>query len=312
MKKYILKRLLVSALTLMIITLLLFLLLQLMPGSPFNDEKLSPEQQEVLYQKYGLDQPLYVQLGRYMANMLRGDFGVSYSIAKNISINEILAVRLPVSIRIGGQAVVVGAFIGIVLGCIAALKRNTIWDSITTVIAVLGVSIPSYVFAMGLAYIFGFKTDWFPLLYNNSHPIKSSVLPCIALCMFTIASIARFMRSEMIEVLDSDYILFAQSKGIYGPRLVICHALRNSLISVITVLGPLIVGLMTGSLVVEKLFAIPGIGSLLVTAIQSNDYNVTIALTFVYSALYIGVMLVVDILYGMIDPRIRIAKGGGQ
>ena len=307
MKKYILKRLLVSALTLIIITLMLFLLLQLMPGSPFNDEKLSPEQQEVLYQKYGLDQPLYVQLGRYMANMLRGDFGVSYSIAKNISINSILAVRLPVSIRIGGQAVVVGAFIGIILGCIAALKRNTIWDSITTVISVLGVSIPSYVFAMGLAYLFGFKMNWFPLLYNESLPVKSSVLPCIALCMFTIASIARFMRSEMIEVLDSDYMLFAQSKGIYGPRLVICHALRNSLISVITVLGPLIVGL-----VVEKLFAIPGIGSLLVTAIQSNDYNVTIALTFVYSALYIGVMLVVDILYGIIDPRIRITKGGGQ
>ena len=247
-----------------------------------------------------------------MANMLRGDFGVSYSIAKNISINSILAVRLPVSIRIGGQAVVVGAFIGIILGCIAALKRNTIWDSITTVISVLGVSIPSYVFAMGLAYLFGFKMNWFPLLYNESLPVKSSVLPCIALCMFTIASIARFMRSEMIEVLDSDYMLFAQSKGIYGPRLVICHALRNSLISVITVLGPLIVGLMTGSLVVEKLFAIPGIGSLLVTAIQSNDYNVTIALTFVYSALYIGVMLVVDILYGIIDPRIRITKGGGQ
>lgn len=310
MKKYVLRRLLVSGLTLFVITLVLFLLLQLMPGSPFNDEKLSPDQQVVLYQKYGLDQPLYVQFYRYASNMLRGDFGVSYSIAKNISINQLLAVRLPVSIRVGGQSVVLGAAIGLVLGMVAALNKNTVWDSVTTVISVLGVSVPSYVFAMGLAYLFGFKLNWFPALYSTSEPMRSTVLPCIALCMFTTASIARFTRSEMIEVLDSDYMLFAESKGICGPQLIIRHALRNSLISVVTVLGPLIVGLMTGSLVVEKLFAIPGIGSLLVTAIQSNDYNVTIALTFVYSALYIGVMLTVDILYGIIDPRIRLTKGG--
>lgn len=309
MAKYITKRLLMSALTLFVIILLLFSLLQLMPGSPFNDEKLSEAQKVVLYEKYGLDRPVYEQFYHYFTNILKGDLGVSYAIAKDIPITQLLETRLPISLRVGGQSVVLGAVVGLLLGIVAALKRNSIWDSLTTVISVLGVSIPSYVFAMGLAYVFGYQLNWFPFLYNTSQPFVSTILPCLALCVFTTASISRYTRSEMIEVLDSEYILFAQSKGICGPRLIFQHALRNSLIPVITVLGPLIVGLMTGSLVVEKLFAIPGIGSLLVTAIQSNDYNVTIALTFVYSALYIFVMLIVDILYGLIDPRIRLAKG---
>ena len=157
--------------------------------------------------------------------------------------------------------------------------------------------------------IFGFKLRWFPMLFSAKDVFGSSVLPSISLSMFTMASIARFTRSEMIEVLDSDYMLLAESKGISGPALIFRHALRNALIPIITVLAPLIVDLMTGSLVVEKIFAIPGVGSLLVTAIQSNDYNVVIGLSFIYSAMYIGIMLVVDLLYGIIDPRIRLAKG---
>ena len=148
------------------------------------------------------------------------------------------------------------------------------------------------------------------MLFSAKQMISSSVLPSIALSMFTMASIARFTRSEMLEVLGSDYMLLAESKGISGPALIFRHALRNALIPIITVLAPLIVDLMTGSLVVEKIFAIPGVGSLLVNAIQSNDYNVVIALSFIYSAMYIGIMLVVDILYGVIDPRIRVAKKG--
>ena len=146
------------------------------------------------------------------------------------------------------------------------------------------------------------------MLFSAKQMVFSSVLPSIALSMFTMASIARFTRSEMLEVLGSDYMLLAESKGISGPALIFRHALRNALIPIITVLAPLIVDLMTGSLVVEKIFAIPGVGSLLVNAIQSNDYNVVIALSFIYSAMYIGIMLVVDILYGVIDPRIRLAK----
>lgn len=310
MKKYLLKRILTSLFTLLAVLLVLFILMQLMPGSPFNDEKLNQDQRMALYAKYGLDRPIAVQFFNYVKNMLKGDFGVSYNISKNTPISRLIQARLPVSIRIGGFAVSIGALSGLILGMIAALKHDTIWDALATVISVIGVSVPSYVFALTLSYTLGFKAGWFPMLYKANQVFASSILPSIALSMFTMASIARFTRSEMLEVMGSDYMLLAESKGISGPALIFRHALRNALIPIITVLAPLIVDLMTGSLVVEKIFAIPGVGSLLVTAIQSNDYNVVIALSFIYSAMYIGIMLVVDILYGVIDPRIRLAKEG--
>ena len=263
-----------------------------------------------LYAKYGLDQPIVVQFFKYVGGMLRGDLGVSYNISKNTPISQLIQTRLPISIRIGGMAVTLGAVVGLILGIVAALKRDTVWDTCATIISVIGVSVPSYVFALGLSYFFGFKLKWFPMLFSAKAITQSSVLPSISLSMFTMASIARFTRSEMLEVLDSDYMLLAESKGISGASLIFRHALRNALIPIITVLAPLIVDLMTGSLVVEKIFAIPVVGSLLVNAIQSNDYNVVISLSFIYSAMYIGIMLVVDILYVIIDPRIRLAKEG--
>lgn len=308
MKKYVLKRLGLSVVILLAILLILFLMLELMPGSPFNDEKLNDAQRAIIKAKYGLDQPVMIRFFKYVKNMVTGDFGVSYTISKNTPITQLLSTRLPVSLRIGGQAVLLGTLIGLILGIIAALKHNTIWDTLTTVISVLGVSLPSYVFALGLSYTLGYQLRWFPLLYEMDNVLRSSVLPTISLSMFTVATVARFTRTEMLEVLGSDYMLLAQSKGISGFRLIFRHALRNALIPIITVLAPLVVGLMTGSLVVEKIFSIPGIGSLLVTAIQSNDYNVIVSLAFIYSALYIFIMLVVDILYGVIDPRIRLAK----
>ena len=260
--------------------------------------------------------------------MLQGDFGVSYKISKNTPISQLIQTRLPISIGIGGMAVALGAIVGLLLGLLAALKHNTIWDTLATIISVIGVSVPSYVFALALSYNFGFKLQWFPMLFSQKDVMGSSVLPSISLSMFTMASIARFTlpsislsmftmasiarftRSEMLEVLGSDYMLLAESKGLSGPALIFRHALRNALIPIVTVLAPLIVDLMTGSLVVEKIFAIPGVGSLLVNAIQSNDYNVVISLSFIYSAMYIAIMLVVDLLYGVIDPRIRLAKKG--
>ncbi len=308
MKKYIFKRVLYSIVAILVLLLLLFLMLDLMPGSPFNDDKLSAEQIEILYQKYGLDQPIYVRYFKYLFNVLQGDFGDSYNIASNVPITQMLETRLPTSIRLGGQAVLLGATMGLLLGLLAALKHNTIFDTIATIISVLGVSLPSYVFALALAYTMGYRMGWFPLLYDVKAPFMSSVMPTIALAMFSMANIARFTRTEMLEVLRSDYMLLAESKGISGPKLIIRHALRNALIPIITVLGPLIVNTMTGSMVIEKIFAIPGIGELMVRAIQQNDYNVTIALSFIYSLMYIGIMLVVDILYGIIDPRIRLSK----
>ena len=310
MKKYVTKRVLTSIFTLLVILLVLFILMQLMPGSPFNDEKLNDAQRAALYAKYGLDQPVVVQFFHYVKNMLTGDFGVSYNISKNTPISQLIATRLPISIRIGGAAVSLGAVVGLVLGLIAALRHDTWVDTLCTVISVIGVSVPSYVFALLLSYQLGFNMKLFPMLFDAKRAMASSILPSISLSMFTMASIARFTRSEMMEVLDSDYMLLAESKGISGFALIFRHALRNALIPIITVLAPLIVDLMTGSLVVEKIFAIPGVGSLLVNAIQSNDYNVVISLACIYSAMYIGIMLVVDILYGIIDPRIRLAKDG--
>lgn len=309
LRKYVLKRLVIAVVTLLVILLVLFLMLELMPGSPFNDEKITKAQRALLDAKYGLDQPVFFRFLHYIGAMLSGDFGLSYVIQKNMPISTMLGGRMPVSMQIGLQAVVLGTIIGLLLGIVAALRRNSFADSLTTFISVIGVSFPSYVFALGLSYYFGSKLKWFPILYSTSKPFISTILPTIALSMFTIATVARFARSEMIDVLGSDYLLLSESKGVNRRRLIYVHALRNALIPIITVLAPLVVGLMTGSLVIEQIFSIPGIGSLLVTAIQVNDYNVIIAVTFIYSVMFIAIMLVVDILYGIIDPRIRLAKG---
>ena len=249
MKKYIAKRVLTAIFTLLVILLVLFILMQLMPGSPFNDEKLNDDQRASLYAKYGLDQPIVVQFFRYVTNMLTGDFGVSYNISKNTPISQLIQSRLPISIGIGGMAVTIGALIGLVLGLIAALWHDTVLDTIATIISVIGVSVPSYVFALALSYQFGFKLRWFPMLYTTADQLGSSILPSVSLSMFTMASIARFTRTEMLEVLGSDYMLLAESKGVSGFSLIFRHALRNALIPIITVLAPLIVDLMTGSLV---------------------------------------------------------------
>lgn len=310
--KYIGKRLLISIATLFIILLILFLMLKLMPGTPFNDEKLTEAQKVLLNAKYGLDKSIPEQFFRYISNMLQGDFGVSYTIQKNMPISQMLAPKIMVSFRIGVQSVILGSIVGIILGIIAAIKHNTIWDTLATFVSVLGVSIPSFVFAIMMLILFGYTFPIFPITYDSAQPIFSSILPTIALSMFTIAQIARFSRSEMIDVLDSEYMLLAESKGLSRKSLIFKHGLRNALIPVITVLAPLVVNLMTGSTVIEKICGIPGIGSLLVQAIQVNDYNVVLALSFIYSAMYVGIMLVVDILYGIIDPRIRLTKEEGH
>ena len=308
MSKYIIKRVLISMATLVVILFVLFLMLKFMPGTPFNDEKLTVTQRTLLYAKYGLDKPFLVQFGNYFLNMLKGDFGLSYVINKNFPVASLIWPRLGLSIRIGLQAMLLGSLLGLLLGIAAALKHNTWVDTLCSIVSVVGVSIPSYVIALLLAYYIGFKLKWFPILYSSSRVASSTVLPTIALSIFPIANIARFTRSELIDVMSSDYILLAQSKGIKTWKLVLKHELRNALIPIITVMGPLLVDLLTGSMVIEKIFAIPGIGSLMVNAITNNDYNVVLGTAFIYSLMYITTMLIVDILYGVIDPRIRVAK----
>ena len=308
MFKYVLKRVLISVVTVLIILAVLFTMLHSMPGSPFNDEKITAVQRANLEAKYGLDKPLPVQFVNYLKAMLSGDFGVSYVIQKNMPIASLLRARIMVSIRIGVQAVALGTLIGLLMGIVAAMKRNSFLDTFATVVSVIGVAFPSYVFAMAMSYFIGFRLGWLPLLYSTADAARSTVMPTISLSMFSMATVARFARTEMVEVMGSDYRLLADSKGISSFRLLGVHGLRNALIPIVTVLAPLTVELMTGSLVVEQIFAIPGIGSLLVSAIQFNDYNVVLAVVFVYSIMFISVMLIVDILYGVIDPRIRLAK----
>ncbi len=310
MFKYITRRMFWSLVTLFTILILLFLLLQFLPGTPFNDEKLSEASKALLNAKYGLDQPFFSRFGIYMKNILTEfDFGISLSIQRNWMVKNIVLPRLGISVRIGLQALALGTFMGIILGVLSASKKNTWVDTLSTLIAIIGVSIPSYVFALLLSYVFGFRIPIFSIIFNFNDPIKSSILPTIALSMFVMAQVTRFLRTELIEVLGSDYIRLVEAKGVNKFKVVFNHGLRNALISVITILGPLTVTLLTGSLVVEKVYAVPGIGSLLVNGILTNDYNVIVMIAFVYSALYITMNLLVDILYGIIDPRIRVAKG---
>lgn len=311
MAKYIAKRILLSLVTLFVILFILFMLLQFMPGSPFNDEKLTAAQQAVLMAKYGLDKPFFERFWIYLQNVvLRGDFGISYAIKKDMLVSGIVMSRLGTSVRIGLQALLLGTSLGVVFGVISGAKRNTWMDSMATVAAVIGVSIPSYVLALVLSFVLGYKFRIFDITYKVDQPLWSSILPTIALSFFVMAQTTRFLRTELIEVLGSDYIKLVDAKGVKRLRVILRHGLRNALISVITILGPLTVNLMTGSLVVERVYGIPGIGSLLVEGIQVNDYNIIVMIAFVYSALYIFVNLIVDILYGVIDPRIRVAKGG--
>ena len=310
MSKYILRRLLISLATLLVILFVLFIMLDKMPGSPFNDEKLTEAQRLLLYTKYGLDQPFPIRFGKYLINMIHGDLGVSYVLNKNQAVSDLLKGPLALSIQIGAKAMLIGTVFGLLLGVASALHHNQWLDTLCSILAIVGVSVPSYVFALLLAYWIGFKLRWTPILYNASQAYASSILPIMALAVFPIATISRFTRSEMIDVLGTEYIRLVQAKGVNDRRVIFHHALRNTLIPVITVMGPLMINLLTGSMVVEKVFGVPGIGMLMVNAIQNNDYNVVIACAFVYSAMYILMMLAVDILYGLIDPRIRVAKEG--
>ena len=309
MLKYVTKRLTIAIFTLLLIIFILFAILQYMPGTPFNDEKLTSSQIEQLNEKYGLDKPITVRFKNYVFNILKGDFGDSYVIQKNMPISDMLANRLSISIRIGLLAILIGIIVGLLLGVVSAVCHSTIFDPIISFISMLGASIPSYVFGLLLMYFIAYKLKAFPVLYSSTESFASIILPSIALSMFPIASIARFSRNEMVEVMNAEYITLAESKGIEKWEVILKHALRNAMIPILTVIAPMIVGLMLGSTVIESIYSIPGIGNLFVMAIQVNDYNVVIAISLIYSALYIVIMLIVDLLYGVIDPRIRFVKG---
>ena len=306
MRKYIFKKLLLSIVTLFVILLVLFLLMELMPGSPFNSDKLSAAQKATLARAYGLDKPVLVRFFLYLKNMLKGDFGVSYNLSINTPVLTMIKSRLPISMRIGVCSLLLGSVFGLAIGFLAAFHQGKAADVFCTVLSVIGISVPSYIFAIALSYYGGFKFNLFPLLFDFRMPVVSSIMPVLSLSIAVMAVIARFTRDEAVSVMKSDYVMFARSQGISNMTLLFHYVIRNSMIPVITVMAMLLVGLLTGSLVTEQIFAIPGIGFLLSRAITANDYNVVVTLGFLYAALYVAARLILDILYGIIDPRVRL------
>lgn len=306
--KYIGKRLLISVVTLFVILVVLFLIVKLLPGSPINNERLSEAQRAAIEARYGLDQPVLTQFVNYVKNMLTGDFGVSYNMYKDMPVSSLVGSAAKISFLYGLSAVVIGGILGTLLGVFAALHKNTIWDTLATVISVIGVSVPSFVFAMMILILFASKLHIFPTQYSSMNPIGSSIMPVMALSVGVIANVARFTRTEMVSVMNSEYMTLAEAKGLDSKTLIFKHALRNALIPVVTILGPILVNLMTGTMVVEKICGVPGLGKLLINSILSNDVNIILACSFLYAAMYIVMMLIIDVSYGIIDPRIRLGK----
>ena len=315
MKKYTINRILTALITLLLITFLLFVLVRIMPGNPFPSERMTREAIEAKREEMGLNDPILVQFWHYMAKLLtKGDFGKGTSLYNGAPIHTVLGKCIGNSFRIGGLAILLGTVVGLILGFVAALNRDHFGDVFCSVFSILGVCVPAYVFLIFLQYFLSYKTTLLPYFFDSSAFLKSSVIPAVSMSLFTMSTIARFTRNEMVEVIDSDYVMLAESKGIYGSQLIFRHVLRNALIPVVTVLAPLVVDLLTGALVVEKIYGIQGIGKLMVDAISGEgiDYNYVLALGILYSAMYIGVMLLVDLVYGVLDPRIRITAKRGE
>jgi oligopeptide transport system permease protein len=309
MKRYLLQRFAYAALTLFIIVSATFLLMQLLPGTPYsNAEKLTESQRVILDAKYGLDKPVAIQYLTYIGNLVQGDLGYSFQY-QGRTVMSMIGDRIGPSALIGLQGLVFGTIIGLVLGIVSALRHNTALDYASVTIAVLGMSIPSFVFAALLQYYIGVKLGWLPVaLWEN---YQSTILPSLALSVTVIATVARFIRSEMLEVLGQDYVTTARAKGLNESGVIWKHVIRNALIPVVTMLGPLAVSIMTGTLVIEKIFGVPGLGEQFTLSILVLDYSVIMGITLLYSALFIFVVFVVDVLYGLLDPRIDL-KGGSK
>lgn len=307
MLRYITQRVLYMFLTMLIIATITFFLMKLLPGSPFNNQdKLTETQRYALNEKYGLNDPVPVQYINYLGKLAQGDLGYTFQFDGR-TVNSLIVNGMGPSATVGFEALVFGTLVGLLLGIIAALRHNTFLDYGAMVIAVLGIAIPSFVFAGLLQYFVGVKLQWLPVAFWNGP--EYHILPAFSLSVGVIATVARFMRTEMLEILGTDYILMARSKGVSRKAVIFKHCVRNSLIPIITILGPMAMALITGSLVIENIFSIPGIGEQFVKAITVNDYPVIMGTTLFFSFLIVVIILVVDILYGIIDPRIRVAGG---
>lgn len=303
---YILKRFFYMIISLFIITTATFFMMHSIPGNPLStQQKLMPEKVQQAYnEKYGLDQPIHLQYAKYIKNLVtKGDFGISFKYPGR-SITQIITSTSPVSLRLGLQALIVGLPIGILLGILAAVKKGTVVDYLVSLIAIIGVCIPVFILAALFQYFFAVKLHILPTSGWGS--FKQTIIPTMAMMFGPIATYSRYMKSNVLEVLGQDYIMTAEAKGVSRTNVIWNHVVRNAILPVITLLGPQIAALFTGSFIVENMFSVPGLGFYFVSAIQNRDYNMIIGTTVFYAALFIVAQLIVDLLYGVVDPRIRL------
>lgn len=306
MLRYTFKRAVSMILTLWVVITITFFLMHAIPGDPFTDQKRIPaEIMENLKSKYGLDKPLIVQYFTYLKNLTRGELGISLKY-KNRAVEDMLKSGFPVSAQLGLSAGAFGITLGILLGIIAALNHNKAFDYLVIVIAIIGVSVPNFVLAALFQYWFGVKLQWLPVARWGT--AAHVILPAFALGVRTIAFQARMMRTSMLDVLGQDYIKTARAKGLSNTVVIWKHTIRNAILPVVTALGPLLAVLLTGTFVIERIFGVPGLGKYYVQSIQQRDYTLILGTTVFYSAVLIMMIFLVDIAYGLIDPRIRLDK----
>ncbi|HET8607426.1 MAG TPA: ABC transporter permease [Gaiellaceae bacterium] len=310
MTTFVIKRLVWTIPVMLIVILFTFLLMKQIKGNPFRktERALPASILANLNRKYGLDQPWYVQYVRYTKGVFTFDLGPSL-LLRNQNVNDIVKDHFPVSLELGFFAFLFAIAIGIPLGVISALKANSGWDYLAQIAGSAGFAVPSFLVATLLIYFFGFKwRAWTGLPVSGWDTPQSKVLPSIALGFLPMAYFARLVRGTMLETLQQDYVRTARAKGLRRRRVIGLHVLRNSLIPVVTAAAPLLGAIITGSFIIENIFAIPGIGRYYVTAVQGRDYSVVMGLTILYAAIVIVGNLVVDLLYGILDPRTREAR----
>lgn len=309
MTRYIVKRILYAALTLFALITITFFLMRLLPGTPFiGDKTPSPAILASMEAKYGLDKPVMVQYFMYLKNCLKGDLGTSITYEKPVL--DIILDAFYVSADLGIRSVIFATIAGVLLGAVAALKRGSISDSASMFVAMIGVSVPSFILGALLQYFLALKLN--KALGHVFLPVqgwgnfKQTILPAFALGLSSLATVSRLMRTSMLDVLGSDYIKTAKSKGLSQRMILWRHAIRNAIMPVVTVMGPTIASVMTGTFVIESIFNIPGMGKYFVMSIKDSDYTMISGTTIFYGALLIICTLIVDLLYGFIDPRVKL------
>ncbi|MFY8140846.1 MAG: ABC transporter permease [Caulobacter sp.] len=307
MLRFLFRRLLVAIPTLFLVITVAFFMMRAAPGSPFvNERQLSPQIEAVVMAKFGMDKPLHEQYVDYLSGVVKGDFGPSLKY-RDKSVLDILKENYKVSLILGGVSILLAAMIGMSLGVIAALRQNRIADYFTMGVAILGVCIPTFVTAPLLVMVFASKLGWLPTAGWNGGALANLILPITVLALPQIAIISRLTRAGMIEVLRSNYIRTARSKGLPESLIVRKHALRAAILPLVSYLGPAAAGLLTGSLVVEKIFNLPGLGKFFVISALQRDYTVVMGMVIVYALLILVLNLIADMIYAALDPRVRLS-----